>query len=391
MSPSDLTLIYENNNGLTDSQRSVYLLCVFRDEELLLDYFINYYKALGVSHFIMVDNLSEDDGVDYLKHLKDINIKIYQAEGSYRDAEFGTGWINQLLEKHCKNQYCFTLDVDELFYLDKSRFTDLQQLIVAMESQNSNVVGVTLLDMYPKKTNDSYQKGVNFLRHSTYFDDLNPDFYRTGFLHGSNVIRSGGVRERVLNTTVCLHKFPFFKYDFQPLEVAAGIHMFQDKSEVLHLSEKIRLFEYPSVLLHFKFIKPDLGEFFKRRVMLNQDWDDSVEYKSYVNELSDESGITFFDENYSRKMEDSQSLEFFYDFPDKEIPHRDVIQPEPLEEEKPKVLTRFQKTALFIFALSIRPFLTKKLYLKLKRKPTLFFKDSKSTFVRKIGCILKIA
>jgi len=310
----NLELIYKSERKISsDGKPPVYLLCVFRDEELLLEYFISYYKSLGVTHFIMIDNLSIDNGVKYLKQIDDINLLIYRASGSYREAAFGTTWINQLLSKHCNNQYCFTVDVDELFYFDLHKYNSLQDLIASMEESNSNVVATTLLDMYPLSVNNNYKKGQSFLFHSPYFDKFNSTYYRNNSrIYKTFYHKMGGVRERVFNKTVCIHKLPFFKYDFSPIGVAAGYHFFQkeykDENIVLMDSEFIRLFNQAALLLHFKFIKPDLKNFFQQRVSLNQDWDDSSEYKAYAMAFEEDPSINLYDENYSENFFDSADV-----------------------------------------------------------------------------------
>lgn len=293
--------------------RPIFLLCVFRDEHLLLEYFIKYYQSLGVTHFIMIDNLSEDEGPGYLKSLGNINLWLYRTEDSYKDAAYGTTWINQLLHVHCKDQYCFTVDIDELFLIDLKKNKTLGDLVDEMETTNSNVVPVTLLDMYPKKTNDNYQRGQDFLVHSPYFDDLNTTYYEDwGPIYKNFAHKVGGVRKRVLGTTVCIHKFPFFKYDFYPLEVAPGYHFFQEDGGVLYQSDSIRLHGDLLVLLHFKFIKPQLIDFIEKRVSNNQDWENSAEYKSYLRVLEAKKNLEFYDESYSKRLITNDDLEFFF-------------------------------------------------------------------------------
>jgi len=293
--------------------RSIYLLCVFRDENLLLEYFVEYYRSLGVTHFIMIDNLSEDEGPEYLKSLKNINLHLFCTEESYRDAKYGTRWINQILEKYCIDHYCFTVDVDELFLFDSRKYQTLHDLIDDMESSGTNVVPVTLLDMYPERTNDSYQKGTEFLRHSPFFDDLSDAYYEErGAIYGSFVHKVGGVRKRVLGATVCIHKFPFFKYEFYPLGVAPGYHFFQSDGKVLLQSENIKLHGKLSVLLHFKFIKPQFMEFIEKRVSNNQDWENSAEYRSYLQVLQSKKTLDFYDERYTKRLIKHEDLEKFF-------------------------------------------------------------------------------
>ena len=307
-----MKLAYQQQSGPKPT-RPIYLLCVFRDEYLLLEYFVNYYRSLGVTHFIMVDNLSEDEGPEFLQSLRNINLWLYRTEDSYRDADYGTKWVNKLLEKHCRDQYCFTVDVDELFVLDSSRYESLRSLVDEMEASGSNVVPVTLLDMYPKETNDSYQKGSDFLSHSPFFDDFNATYYEErGSIYGKYSHKVGGVRKRVLDTTVCIHKLPFFKYDFYPLGVAPGYHFFQAEGKVLRQSEKISLYQYPSVLLHFKFIKPDFKCFVEQRVRNNEDWDNSIEYKSYLDKMGQNKTLQFHNDTYTRELTENEDLKNFF-------------------------------------------------------------------------------
>ncbi len=52
----ELELIHEQAS-LTPNAVSVYLVCVVKDEFLLWDYFIRSHRDLGVTQFIMIDNL----------------------------------------------------------------------------------------------------------------------------------------------------------------------------------------------------------------------------------------------------------------------------------------------------------------------------------------------
>jgi len=290
-----------------------------------LEHFIAYYQSLGVTHFIMIDNLSEDEGPEYLKSLKHINLRLYRTECSYRDAAYGTKWINQILKKYCVDHYCFTVDIDELFLFDSRKYQTLHDLIDDMESSGSNTVPVTLLDMYPKRTNDSYRRGKEFLSHSQYFDDLNETFYEErGEVYETFAFKVGGVRRRVLGAKVCINKFPFFKYDFHPLEVAPGYHFFKVNGKVQLQSDKISLFQQAGVLLHFKFLKPHLEDFFKTRVNESQcedvvsdgarhaarSWAD--ENQQYAQLFAHQGSVDFFDHHYSRLLKDVGDLSSFF-------------------------------------------------------------------------------
>jgi hypothetical protein len=82
---------------------------------------------------------------------------------------------------------------------------------------------------------------------------------------------------------------------------------------VLRQCDQIRLHDSPGVLLHFKFIKPDLTGFIQTRIQNNEDWDDSAEYKAYQAVLKNSTAFSFLDEKYSRKLNSEKKLdEFFY-------------------------------------------------------------------------------
>jgi len=257
--------------------------------------------------------MSEDAGSEYLKGLENINLLLYRTEDSYRDAAYGTRWVNQLLREHCRDRYCFTVDVDELFLYDSRKYQTLNKLIDDMESVGANTVPVTLLDMYPKETNDNYQRGQNFLDHSQFFDYLNATYYEErGAIYEKFVHKVGGVRKRVFGAAVCIHKFPLIKYDFDPLGVAPGYHFFQKDGVVIRRSEKIKLHVQPGILLHFKFIKPGFQKFIEKRIERNEDWEESAEYRVYREALVDKGTLGLLDKKYSRKLTCTRELNEFF-------------------------------------------------------------------------------
>ena len=67
------------NNNIQEN--SFILLCVLRDEYILLEYFINYYEKLGVTHFIFIDNNSIDESFQYLLN----NGLKFSTEDSYQE------------------------------------------------------------------------------------------------------------------------------------------------------------------------------------------------------------------------------------------------------------------------------------------------------------------
>ena len=153
------------------SNNSIILLAICRNENLLIEYFIKYYRNLGITHFIFVDNDSNDGCFEYLKNLYE-NIMLFSTSQSYKESNFGADWIDYILNKYCKNLWCLVVDIDELIYLD-----NINILINSMEKENSNLCRFLLLDMYPKELTE-YKRGDKFINHSKYFDKYSTEYYK---------------------------------------------------------------------------------------------------------------------------------------------------------------------------------------------------------------------
>ena len=272
-----MKLIKNFKNDIEDD--SIFLLAVLRDENLLIEYFIKYYKKIGITHFIFLDNGSKDGCFEYLKEL-DENILLYSTNKSYKNASYGTDWINLLLEKYCKNHWCLILDIDELIYV-----YNINTLIENMKKKNATVCRFLLLDMY-SKTKKIYIRGEDFMNHSDHFDSnlKHYEIYNRGLF---NLHIKGGVRKRISNCSPCIIKRSLFYYDFSSQYcIGHGYHYLISKEtkKILEKSD-IKLYPYLEYLLHYKFIKPDFTEFVKKRIANNQDWNNSSEYKLFSKKL----------------------------------------------------------------------------------------------------------
>lgn len=89
----------------------ILLFSTFRNEGVRFPYFLKYYRDLGVNHFIMVDNESDDGGTEYLKEQPDVSL--WSAKGSYKKARFGVDWLNHLQRKYAHEHWTLVVDPDE--------------------------------------------------------------------------------------------------------------------------------------------------------------------------------------------------------------------------------------------------------------------------------------
>lgn len=289
------------SKGESPIAEPITLVSVIRNEVALLPYFIDYYKSLGIERFIFVDNDSTDGGLDYLLARDDIHGWIYSAKGSYKDADYGVRWSNHILVKHCIKHYVLVVDADELLDVRSLGVATMQELRQNMARQNANAVYTTLVDMYPYCLNDNYSSGADFRLHSPYHDKLDStSIQEWKKIYNDRMHLVGGMRNRVFGVTVCLHKLPFFRYDFFPFEVAAGCHYFAFCNKVIDVSPKIRLYTRNGFLLHFKYLKPGFSDHVAERVHRNQDWNDSKEYRAYHDQMIQrKSPLVFYSSEHS--------------------------------------------------------------------------------------------
>ena len=317
-------------------EESIVLLCVIRDEELLLPAFIHHYNDLRVTHFVFIDNGSIDGSLEYLLSQSDLDIQIWSTKDSYAKNGYGTRWVREVMDLHCKGKWCLIVDIDEFLLLkDDQKLPEIQKKMI---KQGSNILTACLVDFYPKEfEKEEYKKNSPPLGHSNYYDKYNHNFYnirvwenfyttvrggsRYRMIHYKSLSSSSPIKKMLrylllsmykvvflrlkyinnkliqyLNKVVrslpdifwdefCLSKKLFLKYDFYNTHyVGEGVHNILANNSNTILSPVRYLKPYREVILvgHFKFIKPNLRSFFRTRINRKQDWRDGIEYTKYL-------------------------------------------------------------------------------------------------------------
>ena len=311
--------LLKNFNKPSDAD-SIIVICVIRDEELLIPAFLNHYKELSATHFVFIDNGSEDGSLDYLNtKATEFNIQIWQTKEGYAENMYGVAWVNKILSLQCKNKWCLVVDIDEFILLkDGKTMKDIRD---SMIDSDTNILQTLLIDFYPKNFSGShYKQHDNPFSHSSCFDKFSSNsVFTQQALDGSTGIK-GGLRHRILgdhtkpdNNSVCLTKKSFFKYNFYKTHrLEVGMHWilsneFEDWDSYGGWNESNKFLKFLNditIVAHFKFIKPDLKSFIQQRIDRNQDWNNSCEYKKYKNSLSD----SFFQENFSLHYDSSSQV-----------------------------------------------------------------------------------
>ncbi len=276
---------------------SIICLSILYNEEDFIDFFVNYYNKMGITHFIFIDNNSEDNSQKKLKHLsKDFNIRIFFTQESYKQTVSGSKWVNEIL-KEFKDKWILIADLDEYVLLrDNKTLLDLKN---SMETSDENVAQFTLIDFYPVGGREGiYDFGVDPFINSKFYDkaiDSN-DYFLSKTKDGSLIIK-GGFRYRLnknkkVKKAHCLNKKSFFKFNFGDTHRISGgthwiiPHEFTGWNTFKKWDKYSNILKYKpemNITSHFKFAKRDFTSFVQNRIKRNQDFNDSREYKEYLN------------------------------------------------------------------------------------------------------------
>ena len=194
----------------------ILVFCTFRNEDIRLPYFFKYYRHLGVDHFIMVDNESDDGGGDYAANQPDVSI--WKAKGSYRRSRFGVDWLNHLQRKYADGHWTLVVDPDEFFVYPFCDTRPVRALTDWLDASDIRSFGAMLLDMYPKGRLDAvpYQRGQDPMEITSWFDSGNYTVSKNHLFY--NLWIQGGPRARVFFQdepwrAPALNKTPLVKWD----------------------------------------------------------------------------------------------------------------------------------------------------------------------------------
>ena len=126
------------------------ILCfsTVRNEAIRLPFFLNHHRALGVDHFLIVDNGSNDGTREYLMSQPDVSL--WHSPHSYRLSRFGVDWLTLLQIRHGHGHWCLTLDADEILVYPFHDTRPLPALTEWLDTKSIASFGALMLDMYPK-------------------------------------------------------------------------------------------------------------------------------------------------------------------------------------------------------------------------------------------------
>lgn len=226
-----------------------------RNECARLPFFLDHHRRLGVAHFLIVDNGSDDGTAAFLADQPDVSL--WSARASYRLARFGLDWMTWLQAQHAHGHWCLMLDADEALIYPYHDTRPLPALTEWLERRGRRAFGALMLDLYPKGplAAQSCRPGDDPLRTLCWFDRGNYTIARQERLQ--NLWIQGGVRARTFfapnpHRAPTMGKVPLVKWHWR--------YAYVNSSHALLPRHLNRVYdedggeETSGVLLHSKFL-----------------------------------------------------------------------------------------------------------------------------------------
>jgi hypothetical protein len=284
----------------------ILLFATLRNERLRLPYFLDYYRKLGVDHFLIVDNGSEDGSREFLAAQTDVSL--WTTGAGYRQSRFGIDWLMHLLRRHGSGNWCLTVDIDEFLVYPFCETRPLRALTDWLDGAGVRSFSAMMLDMYPKGATQDlpYHEGQNPFEIAPYFDSGNYTIRRNWPYQ--NLWIQGGPRARLFfadqpKNAPAMNKIPLVKWDASYAYVSST-HMLLPRG--LNLVYEVASGEKPSgCLLHAKFLDT-FAQKAEEEIERGQHYSESHEYRAYREGIARERDLWC---NWSEKYVNWRQLE----------------------------------------------------------------------------------
>ncbi|APO88007.1 glycosyltransferase family 2 protein [Marivivens sp. JLT3646] len=285
----ELTPIADRTSQIRKSD--ILLVSTLRNEDVRLPYFLKYYRDLGVNHFLMIDNDSDDGGREYLADQSDVSL--WSTGKSYKRSRFGIDWVNWLLMRYGHGHWTLVVDPDELFVFPFCDTRPIRALTDWLDASSIKSFSAMLLDMYPKGPISAipYRRGDDPLEIANWFDSGNYAIQRNPSF--GNLWIQGGPRARAFfqdnpERAPALNKVPLVKWDRRYAYVSST-HMLLPRGLNLVYDEWGGE-KASGILLHTKFLDT-LTVKAHEEIARKQHYAASHEYKAYVAGLQDNTDL----------------------------------------------------------------------------------------------------
>jgi hypothetical protein len=266
----------------------ILLFATLRNERIRLPYFLQYYRDLGVEHFLMVDNGSTDGSAEYLAQQPDVSV--WSTTASYKRSRFGMDWVMGLLRRYGHGHWCVVVDVDEFLIYPFCETRPLRALTDWLDASQIRAFSAMLLDMYPRGPveDQPYREGQNPFEIAQWFDSGNYAISRN-WAYG-NLWIQGGPRTRTFfadtpKAAPALNKVPLIRWH-RSYAYVSSTHMLLPRGLNLVFDEWGGE-KASGCLLHAKFLDTFAAKA-SEEMARGQHYAESREYRAYLDGLRDQ-------------------------------------------------------------------------------------------------------
>lgn len=295
-----LRRIQDNTRRITKG--SILLFACLRNERFRMPAFVEYYRRLGVTDFLFVDNGSTDGFRDWAREQPDVSV--WYTEASYRKSRFGMLWLNDLLCRYGSGHWCVVVDPDEFLVYPFMETRSLRALTQFLGEEGRPCMHAVMLDAYSNRplSETILEEGTDPFTVCPYIDR---DGYLQGEGWGRGVWIRGGPRLRVHfrdnpRLAPALNKIPlvYWKRHYH-----YRMSMHDAWPWLLNRAHKTGEISVTGAIFHFKLVASlsDKAEEERRR---GEHFAGGREYERYRAERHAE----FFEEGISVRYEGSRQL-----------------------------------------------------------------------------------
>jgi hypothetical protein len=135
------------NSSAWDSKFGIPVVCPVRNETRFLPPFLRHYRRMGVTKFVFIDNNSNDGTTDYL--LAQPDCLVFHTSDSYRESNFATLWINEVISKLDVRGWMISVDVDEHLVYPNIEDINILEYCEGLAQAGFDCVNAAMIDMYP--------------------------------------------------------------------------------------------------------------------------------------------------------------------------------------------------------------------------------------------------
>lgn len=252
----------------------VVCLIVARNEAMKLSHVVRHHQGLGVRHFVLIDNMS-DDGT--IAAFDGCNARVYRIDERYSRSRWGVAWINDVLSRDFPDRWVLVVDADEMLVYPDCETVPIDRLVRWLDASGYDGLEALMVDMYPDvPLEDIGLDDTTDLRAVYCWHDIGNYGFSLGI--GAPVLHAtGGVRDRLFRfganaalAPIALNKVPLVRWK-------PGRRFLTST----HTLTPLRLPPFLGVLEHYKYL-PDFVARARREALRREHWDGASEYAAYL-------------------------------------------------------------------------------------------------------------